>query len=340
MEMQIATAWGNKYFHNLWDVAATASVVESTKTRFTLYLESDIIYVYLESTMDSGDVKDTITCYYNRIIYNRTIVTTAEGVANGWRPHVFTWIQGAIEDSIVFADDDEIDIVSNILHAGQKTLPTGQDTLHAQEFFRTNNDTTFLEFSYSQVSSDDLDRYISHDEATRRGSGHGANAAIPEGTYGIGFVFEFGTLNHTGTEAQEIFIDYMNPCPIAMTYGTGGDWVETRGCYQVTDGGGDSVKFKFDRPPLGWQDSTVFTPVIEVASWDGAIPDSIYVGGVKKDKDTDFYADTVDALNFLVVHWLGNLSGDTEFIIPARTGAAPTGVSARRRKILTGGTNE
>ncbi len=317
-ETNFLTGGAGRWYHNIEDESPSVTVVESTSTRFRFYLEADLIY----DVYDSGDVKDTITCYYNRIIYDRTIVTTGQNRAGGWRPHVFAWLQSAIEDSIIFADDDEIDIVNNITHTGNKSLPTGQDTVHAQEFIREGaGDTTFLCINYRNLYPGNIDMYVSHDEATRRGSGHAAGEGAVAGTYELKFFYEFGTLNHDGTDAQDRFVDYMFPSPITMTYGTGGTWVETRGCYQVIDGGVDSVIFTFVRD--SWTDSTVYNPVIEVASWDGFIPDTISVGGVKKIKDTDFYADTVDAKNFLIVHYLGDISGsDTEIIIPIRAGVA------------------
>lgn len=309
------------------DNSANITVVESTSTRFRIYIESDIV----KGSADSGDVQDTVTIYYNRQVHDRRAKLNAGTSVRGAECRLLTWnfkYSEAVEDTLVFADDDEIDKVNNI-NSGAFTLPADQDTVHAQQLFMDNTDTSMVMLWFRTLFPDQVGYYVSHDHSAsdRRGAG----VATSNLTYRSGsswwqgkFVFWLGTFDHDGYDMQDYFIDYMNPSPITLTYGgtTGGRWQETRGCYHLVDGGSDSIRFTFDKAT--WAD-TVHTPVIEIASWDGAIPDSIKVGGTKKVLNTDFYADTVDAKNFLIIHYLSDITADTEFEIPMRGAGAPPG---------------
>jgi len=308
------------------DATPSFVVIESTTTRFRLYIQADLIdHTGPGQGEDRGTVYDTISIYWNRIVYNRRIFPSGTTNSSGWRPMVWAFMQSAVEDSLIFADDDEIDILGGIAHSGNLPLPIAQDTVHAQEMFMANNDTTCSSIFFRTLYEKQINGYVSHDASDRRGSGFGTYAnttGAGQVTYEGKFLYWWGIFDHGGDSLQDRFIEYMNPCGLTVGYGSGNGWAETKGCYIITDGGGDSVKFTFDRG--SWpasNDSTVFNPVIEVASWDGGMPDSILVNNVRKYIDTDYYADTVDAKNFLIIHYHANLTADTEFIISENVGS-------------------
>jgi len=312
------TAIGTPYCGSRKDHTPSITVVESTDVRFMIYVDADLIDTV--NNRDRGDVQDTISIYYDRIVYNRSVVLDSAAYQNTYRAEDAGFVQAQFNPMVKHADDDEAcsDSTSHIGCTGKATSCATLDLLNARIYKRSPfNDTVFTEYLYK--SDVDLDRNVEHNASDRLGKGWNKSTSQVAGTYQHIFQFRVSTDDTIGNSVKDKITDLLNPASLTCTYGDTQTyrWHKGKGCYNYQDANNtDSVQFTFTK--TSWVD-TVFRPIIQIHHWNEGAPDTIKVGGTKKAKNTDFYADTaiVSSDTILVVHYFTDLTQDTEFIIPA-----------------------
>lgn len=314
-----------KWYLTSYDNAPTFSMVESTDVRYTFYAVADLINS--ASGWDLGEVRDTISVYYDRIVYNRAIVLdSATSTGATYRAEVAGFVQAQFNPIVRHADDDEAcsDSATHIGCVAKATSCATLDLLNARIYkYATFNDTVFTEYLYK--SDVDLNYNVEHNASDRLGKGWNKSTAQVAGTYQHIFQFRISTDDTIGNSVKDKITDLLNPASLTCTYGDTQTyrWSNGKGCYNYQDANNtDSVQFTFTK--ASWVD-TVFRPIIQIHHWNEGAPDTIKVGGTKKAKDTDFYADTaiVSSDTILVVHYFTDLTQNTEFIIPAYGVEAP-----------------
>jgi hypothetical protein len=318
------TVAGTPYCNSRRDHAPSITVVESTDVRFMIYVIADLMDTV--NNRDRGDVQDTISIYYDRIVYNRSVVLDSASYANTYRAEVCGFVQAKFADWCRHVDDDE-KCLEEIGHQGCNDYQSGCstiDSLNARIYkYATFNDTVFTEYLYFTNLGQNYE--VEHDASDRRGKGWNRSGSTPAGTYHHIFQLRIATDDTLGNSVQDKLCDLLNPASIACTYGDTQTyrWSNARGCYNFQDAfDTDSVQFTFTR--VSWVD-TVFRPIVQIHHWNTSAPDSIEVGGSKKVLNADYYADTtmISGDTMLVLHYLTDITQNTEFLIPMRGAGAP-----------------
>jgi len=313
-----------KWYLTSYDNAPTFSMVESTDVRYTFYTQSNL--KNSASGWILGRVCDTISVYYDRVVYNRAVVLdSATDAPSAYRANVAGFVQARFADWCRHVDDDQI-FIEAIDHIGCNayTGGSGLDSLNARIYkYATFNDTVFTEYLYNTQIQQDYE--VEHDAADRRGKGWNKSAIVNAGTYQHIFQFRVSTDDTIGNSVKDKITDLLNPASLTCTYGDTQTyrWHKGKGCYNYQDANNtDSVQFTFTK--ASWVD-TVFRPIIQIHHWNEGAPDTIKVGGTKKAQNTDYYADTaiVSSDTILVVHYFTDLTQNTEFIIPGYGQEAP-----------------